>query len=215
MKHWIQEHLPARYKLHFSKAEHLSETFVEQPYHWLAERLRPDTVVIDIGGSIGDTALYFAQFPNVSKVISFEPTPGLYNGAMELLQKCPLKGKIEFNNAAVSDKEGFKIGSKEVLDSRQFSTMKEQHGGRKIQLYTLNQITKDIHKPIAIKCDCEGDEKIIFPDADLSKVYAIILEDHWYCRDEMKRVFAGKGFKTVELTSLNKEGSGMLGAWRD
>ncbi len=213
MMHWIQTHLPDKYRLHFSKAEHLHETFVGQPYRWLALRLKPNTTVIDIGASIGDTAIYFAQFPNVSKVIAFEPTPGLAQGASEILSKCPLAERIDFRNAAVSNKEGNMKATTDVLGGKQASTMKGT--GKNIKVYSLNEITKDIAGPIAIKSDCEGDERLIFPDADLSKVYAIMLEDHFNCRDEMEGIFKGKGFKTVRLTPLNEMGCGMIGAWRE
>lgn len=51
------------------------ETFVEEPYR--VRKAKDDETVIDIGGNIGDTALYFAS--KGYKVYAFEPTQKCIN----------------------------------------------------------------------------------------------------------------------------------------
>lgn len=63
-----------------------------------------DRYVIDIGGNIGDTALYFAK--SGANVISFEPVKHLYELAVENVNLNPtLKDKITFVNKAIGGKK--------------------------------------------------------------------------------------------------------------
>ena len=62
--------------------------------------------IIDIGGNIGDTALYFAK--NGANVIAFEPVTHLYELGMENIELNPnLKENIQFFNKAVSVTHNF------------------------------------------------------------------------------------------------------------
>src|SRR5271157_4477588 len=92
-----------RYKLLLKRSANASEIFYRQPYHWLAEQLKPGTTVIDIGANIGDTAIYFAQFNEVRKVIAYEPLPYLYGLMLENLRCCQIGKKVVPKNEAVSD----------------------------------------------------------------------------------------------------------------
>jgi len=214
MKTFIQNHLPLSYQMHFWKGAYLNEAFVEQVYHWLAMKFRSNTTVIDIDAAIGETAIYFAQFKEVDKVIAFEPSLKLYQCGKQMLEKCPLRDKIDYRYGAVSEKAGMTKVSDKILGNKQFSSIGNQQTGREVKVYSLDEVLKQIDTPIAIKSDCEGDEKLIFPNSDLSKVYAIELEDHFNLRDHMKQVFEYKGFKTIELSGLNEMGCGLMGAWR-
>ena len=197
------------------KAGYMEDTFIKQDYAWLAERLKPNSVVLDLGGAIGDSAVYFAGFENVSKVISLEPVPKVYAIGKKMVAESPrrVRNKIRFENCAISDKEGIK-----AIDGWlgwAFSTRKDKQRGVSVRQHTLDSITKDITNPIAIKCDIEGDERIIFNDADLSKVYVIELEHHWNCKELMKSILKDKGFKTKDLTPMNDMGCALMGAWRE
>lgn len=49
----------------------------------MVKNLRPHTVVIDIGAKVGETAIYFAQWHKIDKVIAYEPMPFLYDKEVE------------------------------------------------------------------------------------------------------------------------------------
>ncbi len=49
----------------------MEETFIRQVYRPLFGNLRERTVLIDIGSYIGDSAIYFAQSPLVTRVVGF------------------------------------------------------------------------------------------------------------------------------------------------
>ncbi len=198
------------------KSGQMEETFIKEQYRWLLKRLKPNTTLLDIGASMGDASIYFASSPNVKKVISFEPVPKTYDLAKRMLETNRYKEKIQFNNAAITNTDGV-IYSDEWggWAGKGWALSKVNGKGRwKISQHTLDHIIKGINGHIAIKCDVEGDEKIIFPDADLSKVYAIILEYHWGCHDEVAKVLQGKGFKIKDIGPTDKNRCGIMGAWR-
>jgi FkbM family methyltransferase len=65
-------------------------------------------VVVDIGMNIGDTPLYFARMPHVTKVYAFEPMQATYDWVVENFALNPkYSGKIVAHRAAVSDNSGF------------------------------------------------------------------------------------------------------------
>ena len=74
---------------------------VKPEYHWLYDRIRPGTTLLDIGAYIGDTALYFANNSNVKRILSYEPIPAFYNEARKSIAQNPYRGKITISNLAV------------------------------------------------------------------------------------------------------------------
>ena len=52
---------------------HYREIFRDQVYIWLYDRIRGNSLVLDIGANMGDTAIYFAMHPNTKRVWSYEP----------------------------------------------------------------------------------------------------------------------------------------------
>jgi len=67
------------------------EIFIQQPYHWLVERLKPNTTVLDIGANIGDTPVYFSMFPTVKKVVAYEPVLKTYLEGKANINQSPYK----------------------------------------------------------------------------------------------------------------------------
>lgn len=76
----------------------LKETFLEAPYYPMVAGLKPNTVVLDIGANIGDTAIYFAQFEKVKKVLGFEKEKKFYDKALRHIGSSPLKNKISLSH---------------------------------------------------------------------------------------------------------------------
>jgi len=175
----------------------MSETFVEQPYHWLLIRLRPKTTLIDIGANIGDTAIYFGMSERVSRVVAYEPVPDTFGIAKDNVKKSPYYGKISLLNKAVTSGGGSKRIDPEMLGSgcSNFESLSQSERGLVIESVTLQKALRGL-KNVAIKCDCEGAEATLFDRADLGNVYAIQVEYH-ECLDKVLRTLKSKGFKTT------------------
>ncbi len=177
----------------------LTEIFVQQQYYLLFRALKPNTTVIDVGAFMGDTAIYFAQSPNVDMVIAYEPIPATYRKGLSLLEKTPpeLRRKIDYRNGAIGSAPGSILLSENYVGSGSTRMQDAAAGkGASVQVADLNMVTKEIDGRIALKIDCEGDEFLVLKGADLSKAYAIMLEYH---SEELKRQIAERlekeGFK--------------------
>jgi hypothetical protein len=76
----------------------LSDTFIEQTYYPLVRLLKPNTNLLDIGASIGDTAIYFSQFREVEHVYAFECDRKIWERGAENVKLSPFSHKISFYN---------------------------------------------------------------------------------------------------------------------
>lgn len=137
-----------------------------------------NTVVIDVGANIGDTALYFAN--QGCEVYAFEAVPDIYDVAVKNIQLNPsLSDKIHIFNKAVSDKnETIEISYSGLSSSRYVETGKKYD----IEAIPLNLIIeklmdKDI-TPTLLQMDCEGSEFDIIPNSDLSMFEELSIEYH-------------------------------------
>lgn len=174
------------------------EIFWEQTYYWLVQQLKPGTTVLDIGANIGDTAIYFAQFDKVAKVMAYEPVPYTYDFMLAKLKTCPLAHKIVPKREAVSNADSSMRVSDSYMDSRgeSIETMGSA-SGVKVRITSLNSALHGLRN-VAIKCDAEGAEETMFDNADLSEVYAVILEWHGLRALEGSRQALEKaGFRTT------------------
>ena len=81
--------------------DNLMETFVEEQYKWLFERIRPNTSLIDIGAGIGDTAFYFKNNKNITGKHAFEPNAWKAREAERWLKRSNKAG-ISFHNVAIN-----------------------------------------------------------------------------------------------------------------
>lgn len=140
----------------------MNETFFGQVYHWLVEQLRPGTTVIDIGANIGDTAIYFAQFKEVKKVIAYEPFPYTYRLMLDHLQGCPLSYKITARNEAIGERPATIIMPETEEDSAGLDVLSlKRKSGVAVKVTSLSEALKGL-KDVAIKCDVEGAEESLF-----------------------------------------------------
>lgn len=168
------------------------ETFYRQVHHWLAEQLKPDTTIIDIGANIGDTAIYFAQFEKVKKVVAYEPLPYAYRLAERYVSQSGLSEKIELRNMAISSSRG-DIYMPDMVHDAGFN-IHSKSGKVKIKKILLSDALNGLES-VAIKSDCEGEERWLFNDTDLSNVYAAIIEWHGdAARDAAREAFIREGF---------------------
>lgn len=148
--------------------------------------------IIDIGGNVGDTALYFAN--KGGNVIAFEPVKHLYDLALENLSlNSSLKKNIKFFNKAVGGKRGV-IN----IHSNAFSDYADENMSYDVEVITVNDIIENYDvKPDILKMDCEGCEFEIISSADLSMFNDIIFEHHSF--------ITGKNHKNL-MDILEKQG---------
>ena len=169
----------------------LEETFLVRPYQWLYERIKPNTTFIDLGASIGDTAIFFAANEKVRRIIAYEAMPLTYRIARRNLALSPLKKKITLVNSIVSSGSGTRyLKNQRGYGNAQLGEFDK--GSKRVKVTNLNALLKGL-KNVAIKCDVEGHELEIFKEARLDNVYAIELEYH-DSLPQMARLLKARGF---------------------
>lgn len=202
-----------RYKIVEEKAGCFQEIFVEQSYYWLASKARPNTTVVDIGAKIGETAIFFAMFPNVKKVVAYEPMPFSYSMMKKNISINPFRKKIEIHNKALSSvRESRRIEEEKIMNGLySFTKSRGDTKGKIIESVTLADAIRGL-KNVIIKSDCEGAEADFFNGVDMSEVYAIELEYH-YCLPKVTKALKEQGFK-VTVKPTTPKGCGLLYAER-
>jgi FkbM family methyltransferase len=131
----------------------LNEVFVRGDYQFYNPNV---SVVIDVGGNIGLSAIYFAKSDFIEKVFSFEPVIPTYLQARKNLELNPqLINKIEFFNVGLSNKDEECVfmfnpnvkGNTGVRGEKSKSFKLEKSTGVKVQLKnasaTISEIIKD------------------------------------------------------------------------
>ncbi|ADP77860.1 methyltransferase FkbM family [Methanothermus fervidus DSM 2088] len=181
------------------------ETFVEEQYR--VRKAKDDETVIDIGGNIGDTALYFAS--KGYKVYAFEPIPEVYKLALKNINlNKNLADRIKFINKAVSSSEGeIKISYDGLEMSGGASAYTNGEKKIRVKSTTIEKIIDEYNvKPYLLKMDCEGCEYEIIKNSDLSMFKEIIFEYHRYENFENPKILIDKlrnqGFKVKSHKKL-------------
>ena len=179
----------------------LNEVFVQQTYRWLCTDMKKDTVVVDIGGYIGETAIYFAMFDRAKKVYAYEPVYNSYKRGVANIAASGLGGKIRFINAAIgkADTKIFlpkNINGITMLDAERLSD-RGNSNTYTIDVKTLDSVLDRIgrSKDVVIKLDSDGNEADILRECDLGNVYRIQLEFH-ESYSEVISILRRKRFKT-------------------
>jgi hypothetical protein len=124
------------------------EIFKNQVYKWLYDRITPNTLLLDIGANIGDTAIYFAMNKNVREVWSYECDNKTYARLEETLKHSGFNKRVSPHHMKVTsldeilskatkpvaikcDIEGgeYKLFTKDVDLSKVYAIMMEYHSG--------------------------------------------------------------------------------------
>jgi FkbM family methyltransferase len=135
--------------------------------------------VIDVGASVGDSALYFILH-GARKVIAVEPLPKVARCAEENVRLSGATDKVKVINAALSDEPVSVPCDYDLLLSRYFSTLKDS-GTCKVPGVTLGDLLSMVDDPYLLKMDCEGceAEAVLGPERGRLKAFEhIILETH-------------------------------------
>jgi len=135
--------------------------------------------VIDVGASVGDTALYFV-LNGARKVIAVEPLPNVARCADENVRLSGATDKVKALNAALSDEPVSVPCNYDMLSSRYFSTLSSS-GPCKVPGVTLGDLLNMVEDPYLLKMDCEGCEAQVILGPEREKLRAfehIIFETH-------------------------------------
>ena len=149
-------------------------------------------IVIDVGGYVGDTAVYFAK-NRARKVYSYEPNPVNYSYAVANIALNGVSDRVEAANCGVAS------GLHRLLVPRGAGGAGSMHGGdpegiafqvetvHPAQLFARDEIVS------LMKIDCKGCEKDILRDCLASlreKVRHLIIEVERLNRPERARVIS-------------------------
>lgn len=176
----------------------ICEVFGEKVYDkFFCQTDLENKVVVDIGASIGDTALYFA-LRGAKKVFAFEPYPYFHHLAEENIERNNLKNICFVVNAALGGKKGEIIIPPDYVSNfgeqaRNFSR------GRNVPVLTLQDIVKqyDIQNGL-LKMDCEGCEydAILETPSEIIRRFSYIFIEYHQGFKSLEDKMKGAGFRT-------------------
>lgn len=147
--------------------------------------------VIDVGGYIGETALFFAQ-RGARRVFCVEPAPDNLRLLEQNISQSSFKDKIVVIRAAILDKDGIvefymddqSHHSYHVADYHEFmknyTREPSKHNVQAMSFQSLIEYT-GLEEVDVVKLDCEGSEYDILlgtPDSVLKRVRKYIIEYH-------------------------------------
>jgi FkbM family methyltransferase len=135
--------------------------------------------VIDVGASVGDTALYFV-LNGARKVIAVEPLPNVAKCAEENVRLSGATDKVNVINVALGGGPVSVPCDYDLWSSVGFSTLSAS-GPCKVPGVTLSDLLDMIDDPYLLKMDCEGCEAqvILGPERERLRTFEhIILETH-------------------------------------
>lgn len=162
----------------------LKYTFIHDEYGKYLPDIK-DMVILDIGGYIGDTAIYFSN-SGASVVYVYEPHPVLYQMLVKNVALNNLKN-IKTVNYGISDKESIiTIKEDESLDGPTATfglTTSGMNEGKEVavKVTSLGAVIEDIGQIDFMKMDCEGCEFPAILSCDklhLRKIKKMVLEIH-------------------------------------
>lgn len=168
--------------------------YLGEQYKWLDPE---DRTVVDIGGEVGDSAIYFA-LKGAKEVIVVEPFPNNYQYIEKNIENNGFVGKILPINAMI----GGVIKTTRINISNPFvvKDAKEDTKGFEIKMMTLSKIIDDYKIDNALlKMDCEGCEydSILNERKEALRKFKRILIEYHYGYKELKKQLEKAGFKVT------------------
>lgn len=163
----------------------IEEIFIKGDYFVKLENKSP--TIIDCGGNIGLSALFFKRYYPTSRITIFEPSKTTFYVLSKNIERNKLSG-IKLINAAVSDTKGDLIfyknkrspGSSTTISYSKSNSIGNDYVEEKIKSVLLSDyIDNEVD---LLKVDIEGGENKVFKDLDsknkLGKVKEIVFEYH-------------------------------------
>jgi FkbM family methyltransferase len=174
--------------------------FVALPdYGWLdVEGKR----VLDVGASIGDTAVYFA-LRGAREVVAFEPYPFPYGFALRNVEANGLRN-VKMINAGVSGNDcAVKVTKGETCGGDDLKPSDEPDAVE-VPIYSLDRVLEEYGPFDVMKMDCEGCEyEAILSSKRIGELRQIQMEYH-YGPERLVEALRNAGFE-VEATRPKRD----------
>jgi len=166
----------------------LFEVFIKEEYAPLNIN---GSTVIDVGGNIGDSAIYFA-LNGARSVISIEPQLTSFDSMVRNVALNSLDQLITVVRAGVGKSESYLAvnSNEEIADGGTSLVPKEN--GEEMLILDMKYISKNYLQELnVLKVDCEGCEYDFFDGADLSdlrRFRRIMVETHYGSKSIIKKL---------------------------
>lgn len=170
------------------------EVFDQNIYGWLPVA---DTVVVDIGASIGDSPLYFAS-KGAKHVFAFEADVDICNIAVYNIARNSCQDLITLENRRISGANYTK--GKMMKIEQNYSEAITHSGTNKdaVMPMTLEEIIKERKiEDAVLKIDCEGCEYevILCASADTIRHFSHIQMEYHFGMEKLKKRLIGIGYE--------------------
>ena len=172
-----------------------SEAFTD--YNWLNV---DGKTVLDVGASIGDSAIWFA-LNGAKKVVAVEPYPFPYKIMLENIKVNSVSDKITALNCGVyRENTKVKVSDGVTLGG---DDLKISNKGVEISVCTLDYIVEKYGPFDVLKMDCEGCEYDAILNSEHLEVFNQIQIEYHYGCEKLKTKLESLGFK-VECNKPEK-----------
>ncbi len=183
------------------------EVFLNNDYAFDFKR---DSILIDIGFNRGLASLYFATFPNIKKIYSYEPFSPTFALAKKNLALNPqLSAKINAFNVGLGKEDAvLQLPYMDQVTGGMSTTCDVCKGKKDARTETVNvrdaagelapvfDVNKQSH--IIVKCDCEGAEFEIFERLDeaglIGNIDVLLMEYHYNDPNRLIDMLTKRGF---------------------
>jgi FkbM family methyltransferase len=199
------------------------EVFLNKDY---AVNFSYDAVLIDIGLNRGIASLFFATYPNMKKIYSFEPFKPTFELAKRNLELNPqLSEKINTFNFGLGKAEiTLELPYMDTATGGMSTTHNVCKGEKNIKKETvvIRDAAKEItpileenkNKHILVKCDCEGAEFEIFERLNeenmIGRIDVVMMEYHFEKPDRLVSILAENGFAVQTKAGSSKSKTGYI-----
>ena len=189
----------------YGDASTIGEIFLDDCYvRYLT--LPPNPLVIDIGGFIGDFALYAVKRLGARRVIVYEPSPRNWALLLKNIANNGYEDRIEPVNKAVTDGRNamMNVDAPDEYQCMVSAYCPRDQPLRAVPGISLGQLLRDhtIESVDLLKIDCEGGEYAIFestPADVFSRIRNIVFEYHtidggWARLESVKQQLRRQGY---------------------
>jgi len=223
---------PEGVKIDISNMPHEAMGFTKEIFlnKYYAVNFSRDAVLIDIGLNRGIASLFFATYPNIKKIYSFEP----FKATFELAKR-----NLELNPQLSKKINPFNFGLGKAETTLELAYMAKATGGMstthdvckgkkniKKETVVIKDAAKEIttileenkNKHIIVKCDCEGAEFEIFERLNeenmIGRIDVVIMEYHFENPDRLISILAENSFAIQTKLDSRKIRTGYIYAVR-
>ena len=162
-------------------------------------------VILDIGANIGNHSLYWSQYDNIEKIISFEAVKSIYEILAQNVDNNNIT-KIELHNLAVGEKDGY--AEIDSFDENNFgSTSLKLVDKSEIKIVSIDNFLSNRYLQIDfVKIDVEEFEALVLKGMkDTIAKYKPII---WVAvssntLEEVLEIIKNEGYKIVDIKKFN------------